>query len=208
MTVALSQHASITPLSESDVTLRNALEAKELADAAAAKARDELEQLPALVDGELRRQHGELAAVRCMLTETALCGWMAKQGGGNLSRAWKDRYFVLRAGVLFYFQSEDDDEPSGSVFVADRYLLFVGVGVAQSMITIHSSFIHSSSSTLSLFFLFFRKALYQSLSRAASSPLSWQQSRAPTTLQRRRAVALESLFVPLASSSSSLLLRV
>ena len=35
-----------------------------------------------------------------MVLDQGLEGWMEKQGGGHMSKAWKERFFILRNGVL------------------------------------------------------------------------------------------------------------
>jgi hypothetical protein len=79
-------------------------------EAALEKLKSEHDEMTSLANQEFARRDREVQLLRQLVLEPAFEGWLAKQGGGNLSRAWKDRFFVLRNGVLSYFQNEDDEE--------------------------------------------------------------------------------------------------
>jgi len=56
----------------------------------------------------------EMTAVA--LTEQGVkCGYLFKRGGGHVSKAWKKRYFCLANQNLYYFKSEKDKKPQGSI---------------------------------------------------------------------------------------------
>jgi hypothetical protein len=88
-------------------------------EAALEKLKSEHDEMTSLANQEFARRDREVQLLRQLVLEPAFEGWLAKQGGGNLSRAWKDRFFVLRNGVLSYFQNEDDEKPAGFMHIAD-----------------------------------------------------------------------------------------
>eukprot|EP01119_Soliformovum_irregulare_P025245 TRINITY_DN92_c0_g2_i1.p1 TRINITY_DN92_c0_g2~~TRINITY_DN92_c0_g2_i1.p1 ORF type:complete len:736 (+),score=176.03 TRINITY_DN92_c0_g2_i1:89-2296(+) len=42
-------------------------------------------------------------------------GWLYKRGGGNISRAWKKRWFILSGGILFYYKSDKERKQQGKI---------------------------------------------------------------------------------------------
>lgn len=105
------KHATTTPPADLLASLQNRGET----EAALEKLRQEHDEMVAMANAEFARMQREFALLRSLVLDEPFEGWLAKQGGGNISRAWKDRFFVLRGAILAYFQDENDEKPSGFV---------------------------------------------------------------------------------------------
>lgn len=109
------KHATTTPPADLLASLQNRGET----EAALEKLRLEHDEMVATANAEFARIQREFATLRSLVLDEPFDGWLAKQGGGNISRAWKDRFFVLRGAILAYFQDENDEKPSGFVHLAN-----------------------------------------------------------------------------------------
>lgn len=112
--IKVLKHATTAP-----ADLVASLQNRDDTEAALEKLKSEHEEMITVANAEFVRREREAQLLRQLVLEPAFEGWLAKQGGGNLSRAWKDRFFVLRSGVLSYFQGEDDEKPAGFMHIAD-----------------------------------------------------------------------------------------
>ena len=105
-----------------------------------------------MVNKHFAKMDHELQQLRSLVLEPAFEGWLSKQGGGNISRAWKERFFVLRNGVLSYFKSEGDEAPAGSVYIGEAT-----VNAVSSSVNFLIFFLSKISLTHMILSLFFKK---------------------------------------------------
>jgi hypothetical protein len=52
-------------------------------------------------------------------------GWLRKQSRSGLIKNWQNRYFVLQAGRLSYFQDKKDSPPFGETLKVLNDFLFL-----------------------------------------------------------------------------------
>eukprot|EP00002_Diphylleia_rotans_P013368 TRINITY_DN2612_c0_g1_i6.p1 TRINITY_DN2612_c0_g1~~TRINITY_DN2612_c0_g1_i6.p1 ORF type:complete len:674 (-),score=128.55 TRINITY_DN2612_c0_g1_i6:134-2155(-) len=70
--------------------------------------------LPSTPSGTMR---SNIAEANSATDHVLMSGMLKKKGERN--KAWKDRYFVLKGGILSYFKSQDDLQPVGEIKIKD-----------------------------------------------------------------------------------------